>query len=173
MPRPRFTAGLALAGTLLALALPAAHAATVQRSVIQSAVMACQASTPAFDASLRKKPIGVDNVGTGTAYVTCGLGGDAGGTPTSTWVGVVLRNPVPFAASVTCTLVDAGSDLNSPKYLTKSVFMPPFYAGEDLYFDSAADNGNVAFTAPAISCALPAGAGVAATSRQYPEDIGS
>ena len=79
MLRPRFLAGLALAGPLLAFGPSVGHAATVQRSTIQSAVMACQASTPTFDASLRKKPIGVDNVGTGTAYVTCGMTGDSTG----------------------------------------------------------------------------------------------
>ncbi len=173
MPRPRSTAGLALAGTLLAMALPAAQAATVQRSVIQSGVMACQAATPAFDASLRKKPIGVDNIGTGTAYVTCGFTGDSGGTPQSTWVGVILRNSTPFVIGVTCTLVDAGADLNSPKYLTRTSYLPAYRAGQDLSFSSATDNGNVAFIAPVLSCALPAGTGVAATTRQYPEDIGN
>lgn len=172
MLRPRFLAGLALAGPLLAFGPSVGHAATVQRSTIQSAVMACQASTPTFDASLRKKPIGVDNVGTGTAYVTCGMTGDSTGAATSTWVGVILRNPTALAYSITCTLVDAGSDLNTPVYKTKSSILPAYRTGQDLHFTSATDNGGKAFIAPAISCALPAGTGVAATTRQYPEDIG-
>lgn len=173
MPRPRSTAGLAFAGALLALALPATQAATVQRSVIQSGVMACQASTPAFDANLRKKPIGVDNVGTTTAYVTCGFTGDSGGTPQSTWIGVILRNTGAIALSISCTLVDAGADLNTPKYVTRAAIVPGYRTGQDLSFSSSTDNGNTPFIAPALSCALPPGAGIAATTRQYPEDIGS
>ena len=53
------------------LALPSARAATIEREYLSHGVANCQPALSTYDASLRRKPMGIQNTGTKPVYLTC------------------------------------------------------------------------------------------------------
>lgn len=153
------------------LAAPAASAATVERQELYMSVSRCQPSLPAFDGAIRKRPLAMQNEGTGPAFITCGLDGLFYAQPSKKFITVGLANTSGAAASVTCTLVDGRPGFSNPAQFTKSVTIGAGSASEIIY--SAADNGGENFIYPATSCNLPPGTGITFVGARFDEDIGN
>lgn len=117
--RYALTAAIALAVALMAQA-PQARAA----SVAANAVRFCQASLPAYNTDLRKRPLGIQNEGSTGAFISCGLQWHvwhllAGITPQA-YVTATNRNAT--ATDLTCTLLD-GHPWQTINYHTKTLSM--------------------------------------------------
>ncbi len=142
------TAGLAVAW------LPALPAQAASNDA--NAVNLCQGALPNFEGSLRKRPLGINNEGTITAFVSCSVDTDAFGAITG--IEVILTNRNASATTVNCTLVDGVAPpfpTPAPVYLPKSVSVP---AGTfSVLVWNAADNGGNPYLLPNLSCALPVG----------------
>jgi hypothetical protein len=166
-----FAAGIALA---VAAVAPAAGAVTILRSENVLAAGACQAALPAFEGQVRKRPVAVQNEGWAPAFVTCALESttyfETGGFATT--IGIYLTNTGGATATVTCTLVDAGSGYNNPVYQPKSANVSSGGNSTSILWTAAADNGGAGYAFPAISCNLPPGTGINGTLRRFPEEIG-
>ena len=161
---------------LLAIALaaiPSADAATVQRQDVRLGVRDCQGALPSFEGSLRKRPLAIQNEGTGDAFVTCAFEGSNGATRDTTQISVILRNLGPTAVNVSCTLVDGGIGLYTPSYFTKTVSVAPGATTNSAISWVAADNGGLGFIYPAMSCNLPPGVAIPGTIRFFNEDVGA
>lgn len=111
------TLAIALAATLAPA--PAAHAGTSAAN----ATAFCQGALPAFDTQIRKRPLGVNNEGDSSAFVSCSI--PVGHNPTAVENGLVaLTNTSATAITVSCTLVDGmatGVSGQAPGYYPKSV----------------------------------------------------
>ncbi len=170
---------VALAAALFGTVLSGdALSATQPRQITTHPTGICQSALPVFDGNIRKRPLAVQNEGSGDAFITCsypsGEGRFAGGSPTTrVWQYMVniSANPV----TVTCTGV-AGSPASSFQ-VVKSVVVPANSSTAEISW-FAADfpgapttfPGNGAFSA---SCLLPPGAGVRTSFVDSVEDIGT
>ena len=166
----RTTPALAIS-TLLVLA-PSVFAVNVTREELNIAPTACQPALPIYAESLRTRPVAIQNEGTSTAFVTCGLRGVKGNVRSATRVGIYLRNNTSAAKTVNCTLVDAGTNMNNPAQQVRSF---PLTANQvpTLYeWTAATHNGGQAYRYPAFSCMLPPGTGVSGVTRTFAEDVG-
>lgn len=104
-------AGAAIALALAAvLHVPEGRAAT-ERVQRVSATAACEAPLPVFDATLRKRPIGIGNEGTTSIFVSCSLPADSAAPPGGATVSVrlAMRGGGP-ATTVNCQLVTGTPD---------------------------------------------------------------
>lgn len=85
---------------------------------------ACKAAMPAFESQLRKQPLGLANVGTTSAHVTCaphqGLW-----TTTEGGIGIILANHGSTTRTLTCTAV---AQVSNGSYVPRSIRIP---AGEE------------------------------------------
>lgn len=164
------TTHLSCFAVLLALS-PPVLAVDAIREELNLASTACQPALPAYAGTLRTRPVGMHNEGHDTAFVTCGLRGRKGNVRSVRRAGVYLRNDTASAKTVSCTLVDAGVNMNNPTYLVRSI---PLAANQvpTLFEWTTADNGGAAFRYPAFSCRLPPGTGISAVSRVHAEDVG-
>lgn len=159
---------------VLASASFAADAAVIERQEVRMSADVCQPALPAFDGNIRKRPLAMQNEGTGNAFVTCAFGGAFNGVPSQKTVTVGFTNITSANITVNCTLVDGQAGVMNPDYFPKSIVVPPTGAPVTLLMWSAvADNGGVRFTYPAVSCLLPPGSGVQVTNHTYDEEIGS
>lgn len=153
-----------------ALAVPAAAGAgTVApdpNTRIELAAAACQSALPVFDGVIRKRPMAVQNEGTSSSFITCGLEGRFYAVPSSSMVGVLVTNNTAQAATLNCTLVDGGDGLMFPVYMPKSVNLGPNAATVTVSWQPG-DNGGANFIYPAISCQLPPGIGIKAIFQQF------
>lgn len=136
-------------------------------SRITLAAGACQTALPVFDGVVRKRPLAVQNEGSTTTFVTCGLSGKFGGSGPSTTILVALTNNSSGPATVNCTLVDGRSGISNPIYLPKSVTLSANMPIFEMIW-TVADNEGARFTFPAISCSLPPGTGIKAVGQQFP-----
>jgi len=60
-----------LAGVLVALVSTEASAVDLERLSMANAVGRCQGALPNYEGAIRKRPLAVQNEGTGSAFVTC------------------------------------------------------------------------------------------------------
>lgn len=161
------TKTMLLLATMLALPT-AAHAGSLPApdSRITMAAGACQTALPVFDGVVRKRPLAVQNEGSITTFVTCGLEGKFYGFASSAIVFVGLVNNSGSPATVNCTLVDGRNGMTDPVYRPKSVELAANQPIAELVWSSA-DNEGENFTYPAISCALPPGTGIKAVGQEF------
>ncbi|HST45400.1 MAG TPA: hypothetical protein VLK29_09270 [Luteimonas sp.] len=161
-----------LSTALLAACLASASAGAVDvaRTSHFNAPAFCQASLPAYDAGLRKRPLGLQNEGDSVSFVTCALA-------TENFIDAVevyLSSHDGTEAEVTCTLVN-GYNYGTNEYITKSVvtdaddyvgmvFLPEDFIDQEETFPSA-------FVS--LSCALPPGTGLNDMWIRYSEDVGA
>lgn len=155
-----------------------AMGATQIRQITTHPTGICQSALPVFDGNIRKRPLAVQNEGTGAAFITCsypsGEGRVVGGSPT-TRVWQYLVNISASPVTITCTGV-AGSPASS-EAVVKSIEVPANSSAAQISW-FAADfpgapatfPGNGAFSA---SCLLPPGAGVRNSFVDSVEDIGT
>lgn len=157
MTTTRATLFTAAGAALLLAAAPAARG-----NDWSNAVDVCQAATPAMDAPLRKRPLGIHNEGEQTVFVSCSirapLGQIDGGGVDVTQIIVLATNRTETAQSVACTLVDgvAAPFPSFPAiYLPKTLELQPGAFGVGNWFDFETEAGR--YRLPNLSCALPPG----------------
>lgn len=156
----------------LTAAAPAALAVTTARSEMTLAPAACQPALPLYATQIRTRPMAAQNEGTKDAFVTCGMRGVLNNVRYIQQAGVMLRNNSARSISVRCTLVDAGVDLNTPTYYTRTVQLAANSAGTQIVWTAALHNSGLSFRYPAVSCLLPPGAGISGVTRRYMEEVG-
>jgi len=150
-----------------------ADAVTVNRDYLTHGTASCQAALPVFDGNIRKRPKAIANEGTSSAFVTCGFESiNNAGTGFSA-VTIFFINRSGVAKTVNCTFVNGIYDFAFSPSLVKSVVMPTTRANVSLGVTAATDNAGTNFTAPAISCEIPAGVEIAAVKGIYPEEVGA
>lgn len=154
---------LGLAASCATAAPHAVSAAYVQQSQVMLSADNCQPALPAFDGNIRKRPLGMQNEGAATAFVTCafkGLRFDPR-TTGNDLVGIVLSAQGSQSVTVTCTLV---TGVGEPNYSTQTRTVYPG-VGNLLVWESGA------LDFAAMSCSLPPQAGILYTVRNYEEYI--
>ncbi len=154
----------------LVACLPAARAANVTQTQVMMSADSCQPALPAFDGSIRKRPLAMANDGTTTAFVTCafkGLGQDAH-SQGNNLIGIALGSTGGAAVTVTCTLVNG---LATPVFVARTRTVTPGVT--NLLFWQPSDFGLVGggLDRAAMSCSLPPSASVLYTLRSYVEYI--
>lgn len=139
-----FAASLPLAFALAATDAGAATSAA-------NASNPCQGALPAFETQIRKRPLGVNNEGTATAFVSCSTAtGYNPSTITAAIVIVTNRNAGPI--DIDCTLVNggiAGAVSYHPKTHSAPAGTPSVIAW------TPADVGGALSMYQNFSCALP------------------
>lgn len=152
---------------IAALAIPTVtNAGTPLDSQATMAAGACQSALPVFDGVIRKRPLAVQNEGDAPSFVTCGLDGKLDAIAVTRGVAIALTNVSDGERLISCTLVDGRPGFSAPVYLPKSLKI----AGNSplgVIEWSPGDNGGMDFVYPAISCALPPGAGIVAVGRDF------
>jgi hypothetical protein len=99
-----------------AVQAPQAHAA----SSVANAVGSCQGSLSMFDANLRKRPLGIQNVGTTSVFVSCGVQW-AFRPGLSPQAYVTATNLNATAVDLTCTLLDGYPVVTRIAYHPKTI----------------------------------------------------
>jgi len=160
---------LLLAATCVAAAVLAPRPAGAMRVVAQATAI-CQGALPAFETSIRKRPLAVQNEGEATAFVTCSFnnpGTNTGGSRIS-GATVYLQN-MGSARTVSCTAVNsgAGASTGDALYATKSVQVPGDPEGSTALEFIPDDFAGGAFLLPgdslSLSCSLAPGVGITST----------
>lgn len=93
-----------VAGVSLVLLLPAGAEAAGVRHHYYSATSVCEAPLPVYDATLRKRPLGISNEGTTPIFISCSLPTDFVGDRDTNTVQIHFAS-MGAAGFVTCTLV--------------------------------------------------------------------
>lgn len=141
-------------------------ALAVTRVFVQNATGACQSALPVFDGHFRKRPLALQNEGTGSAFVSCSfLDPTLLGTTGVTNVFLYADNNTGAPVVLACTLVTGFSNYN-PTYYPKTITLNP---GSNLINWDAADNAGNNFNNYTInvSCNLPSGTGLSASFLYY------
>jgi hypothetical protein len=120
----------------------------------------CQAALPVFDTNLRKRPLAVVNEGSTDTYVTCSYPVDNYAYEVYD-VDVYISNHTGITKDVNCTLID-GYDNGDVTFIAKTTRSYDDGDYHDAYWNVYNDNDGVGFgTTVSVSCALPAGIGLA------------
>lgn len=80
----------------------------------QNAAGACQGALPVYDTNLRNRPMGIINVGTTAAYVSCSMAAEF--DVDHTIVGIQIWNTTGADADVACTIVTGRSAFDHTFY---------------------------------------------------------
>jgi len=157
---------------IAAFATADARAAVLERIFYANATSYCQTALPVFDGNVRKRPLAVQNEGSGDAFVTCSFTGQVVELRGAV---LVLVNNGSSDASLSCTGV-TGLNNSVNEYVTKTVVVPAsginalVWLGND--FAGAPDTipGLGLFN---VSCKLPPGTGLGKSYVVFDEDIGN
>jgi hypothetical protein len=131
---------------------PAGHAAAF-----------CQASLPAFEGLVRKRPLAVQNEGASTAYITCSFPMDQGATVLEGMIMMFVNN-TSGNLPITCTMVTGSETLVT--YLPATKVAAPGYTSQPWY----PGNGNMMVS---FNCALPPGTGIHYIYAATKADVGA
>ncbi len=144
----------AIAAAVLLAAVSMVHAPNARAaSSASTAVGSCLGSSSASDANLRKRPLGMRNEGTTSAFISCAAqyGYNASGVADAV---LIATNTNAQAVDLTCTLVDGV--LSLVFYYPKTVSIPANDAAQIVWLPS--DNGGTSFTGyENFSCNVPPG----------------
>ncbi len=170
--RSLFSLGLPLTASLALLAGDV-QAATEIRQFRSTPTSLCQTALPAYEVEVRKRPLALQNEGSGDVFVTCALIGQWSQVGEITHVTLSFRSAGNAAATVSCTgVTGTGNAGQTNLYVTKSVSLPNGNAvgwdGND--FD--ADDGTIPSLYFSVSCKLPPGVGITSTFIQFTEGVG-
>lgn len=158
-----------VAASAMLVTLPSSAATVVMRSV-GTATNTCQASLPAFEGLIRKRPLSLQNEGTATAFVTCALAAGGRSLFSSLYANSIDGQP----HIITCTGI-AGYLTGDPKYVTKSVIA--LANGEQVEIPLSPEDfglvNDLGSTYISYSCAIPPGTGVNDTSVSWTQDVGA
>ena len=155
----------------LALAATAMRATDAQAaaSSASTGVGACRGSSPAANANLRKRPLGVRNEGATAVFVSCAA--QWGYNPTQVITAtVILSNANAQAADVTyCTLVDGVSN-GAAFYFPKTMSLAANNIDQMVWRPS--DYGGTSFSGfENFSCSLPPGVEINVVGFEYEYNI--
>jgi hypothetical protein len=160
---PVATATAAATLAVVAMSMPHARAATSA----SNATGMCQSALPVFDTQIRKRPLGVSNEGSSSAFVSCSV--PVGYNPDTVDNGAIfLTNRNAGAVIVSCTLVDGALAAQDPGYYPQTVAALP---GEvTIIVWDPADHGLETFQSyPNYSCNLPPGVEINVVGNDYTE----
>lgn len=145
----------------------AVQAQFVPRVENGTAVASCQGALPAFEGSIRKRPLGIQNEGTATAFVTCAF--RFYGFPTRAIM--YLSNTDTANVAVTCTAVNGHSG-GMPIYVPKTVFVAPDGEPHGIFWVTEDFGGNTIFPRGgwvSMSCSLPPGTAINDATMEFQE----
>ncbi|HST44622.1 MAG TPA: hypothetical protein VLK29_05290 [Luteimonas sp.] len=131
-------------------ASPGAHAETV-RSHFYSATSVCEAPLPIYDATLRKRPLGISNEGSDVIFISCSMPGDYVGNVETATVRITVTG-LDAGGSVNCTLV--GGSRYGMVFRTGSVDVA-MGANAELLWDDV--DKSTTFGSYNFSCYVPPG----------------
>lgn len=155
-------------GAALALAVAPALAGTnsYPSQYQQNAAGVCQAALPG-SSSVRARPLGLQNEGTGTVFVTCSppYDDEAAEQPNAGGLYVFLTNNSGTNISVTCTLVSG--TLFGGEYVAKSVTVFANQYASMQWVPSEFAGNPATIYAPNLSCGLPPGIAVSYVTYHY------
>jgi hypothetical protein len=159
-------AALALSGVSFC-----AHSATTPVVEATAAVMACQAARSANEGTLRKRPKAVQNEGTTSVFVSCGLhgNGDTGIGARTNKATVTLTNIGSAPVVVSCTAVDASTGIAA---VTKSATIAAGLGYSMTFLATDLNTAGYWYT-PAFSCVLPPNAGIKQIWHYFHQEIGA
>jgi hypothetical protein len=142
--------------TLVALLGTVDAVAREPQEMGQNATGLCNAMAPATEASLRKFPLGLKNVGTVSNPIACSLAGDQL-LPGNTSVYVWLRNEsAPTEVTVNCIMVDGDTAITGSVSYPKSITLAVGELAPNTWL--ASDYGLVHFRKRSnLNCTLPPG----------------
>lgn len=169
MPDRAIPASLAAAVlAALATAAPSSRAILPVRFMVSNPAGICQAALPAYEGMIRKRPLAMQNEGSGPAFVTCSLVAhhrydDVPVNQYFQWAMLRVRSSSGTALTISCTGVWGYGLPSDMHYETASIVLPADGATVDLAWDRPAagwpgPNPGHVFSA---SCSLPPGAAVA------------
>lgn len=161
-----------LSASLALLVFADAGADSRVRLIAGNAVSHCQTALPAFDGSIRKRPLMMLNEGPGDAFVTCAF--TAQRTELS-YVEIFLGNSGTGPVPVSCTGV-TGVSRGDNEYSSKTVLVQPgpgddvlFWTGSDFIESGPGIPGGGVF---GVSCRLPQGTSIGDSNVSFDEDVG-
>lgn len=162
---------------LIALAAACGNAAAIDLSqdYFQNATGVCQPSLPAYDGTIRKRPLAIANEGGTSAYISCSLPrSPTAGAGRATYgppeVVVRIGNRTAATASMTCTLV-SGWDAANSVYSSKVITVAP---GAWMFgFWNQDDNNGQRILQPNFNCLLPPGMDVQYFYYNYRVPVGA
>ena len=135
-----------------ALHQPAANAATVRRYDISS-VAVCSAPLPVYDATLRRRPLGILNEGTKPVFVSCSLPVDGATDQVGSTMFIMMKNFGSTDATTNCTLNAGTRYENKVGSVTASATLHADSYEDAVFFggiDRMSSAGSINF-----SCVLP------------------
>jgi len=161
---------LSASGVCLSAGSFDARAAITTVTEANPAVGVCQAARSANEGALRKRPMGVQNEGPSTVFVSCGLHGNGpaeGIGPYTSEVSFILLNIGTTPATVNCTAIDTAAHIIGA---TRSITVMPgqtpllTFVGTDIA-------SNRQWFSPAFSCSLAPGAGISEVWHHFAQQI--
>lgn len=175
----RAPAKLPAAIALLVLS-QAAFALDLPRYDYQGASGVCLPSTPAFEAAVRARPLGLANESAGTVFITCPFRGTDPTLQVGAYqVQVQVGNNDVVSKAITCTLVVTyrlpGQTVDRLAYVPRSVGLVPG-GGNFITWgptDFTGVPGAQRIPMSAVSCAMPALTTVHYTGNYYYQDVGT
>lgn len=153
----------------LAAVVVAATAAVVSgqaqsASNIANAVAICQGALPAFEGSLRKRPLAIANEGTSNAFISCSLPIEQTAHNGNNIVAIGLVNRGPALVAVACTMVDGTAPELAgaipPTLYPKNIAIAPG-EGVTLAWQASEYALQVFSKFAGVSCSLPPGVEIA------------
>lgn len=168
-------AALAAAASAVLFAALAPQANAIERLEATNATGACNGALPGYEGTLRKRPAGIINIGTGPSFVSCSTTQNffsSNGDHQAQALGVLLSNPTAADVTVNCVMV-AGinfAGFSSPMQFPKQFVVPANDSYEGAW-TTEDDNGGQPFPASLnVSCNLPGGVEIGTVYWYAPED---
>ena len=127
----------------------------------------CQGALPNFEGKLRKRPLGIQNEGTESAYVTCSPT-NFQNAPNAFGFSVGVANYNATSITITCTGVHGQVSSAAATFVTKSVTIASNF-NDFIDFPAAIFNNA---NAPSVSCLLPPGTSVDTVYSYQTLDVG-
>ena len=159
------------------LCLPPARAATIEREFLSHGVANCQAALAQYEPSLRKKPMGILNIGTKPVFLTCDFDMGPnwpgyGSTEGFRRIDVAFLNVSGTDAVVKCSLITGILEVPTTWAKTTTAKGLPYNDAGVIDWFADTDNGGTLFNSPALSCILPPNVELSYILVRYEEDIG-
>jgi hypothetical protein len=156
----------------------AANAAVIGKAQYGQAVGAmCQGALPNFEGSFRKRPLGISNEGSASAFLTCGLSSqyDSSTGGVDEIVLYVTNRNAPNT-DMSCTLVDGYVDatIGFTDFFPQTINVVGLtYGMFDWTASGSGGTNDPVFGYPAISCNVPANFEVNIEAHAFSEEVGA
>lgn len=138
-----------------------ANAVVTEHSNGSNPVARCQGALPAFETQIRKRPLAVQNEGTGPAFITCSFEVDVanaiGNAPIL--LDTYFSNNTAAPINLTCTAV-SGFQGGTNEFVPQTIQLAPGNEQGNLFWVDTDFEGGLGSGVISISCNLPPGVGV-------------